>query len=109
LGQMNFLFSGEASKLQNAPAFSATSDLGQGNWSQRVYSHFGLSPSSATGGALAPGGVGTGSGTGSSQGTATPPSGSQSGSGQYRPGQPGSGSQGSSSGGSSSGGSSSGR
>jgi hypothetical protein len=115
MSQMNFVFSGDATKLQSAPAFSA-SQLSQGTFAQRIYSHFGLSSGSATGGALSPGGTSTGSGvgTGTDRDQYTPESsqgGSSSRGSSSTGGTSGGGSSsgGSSSGGSSSGGGSSGR
>jgi hypothetical protein len=76
--QPSFLFSGDASKLQAAPNFDATTDLSQPSWRQSVFSYFGVSGTgSATGGAESPGSSGSSSGsTGypSSSGTSTTPS-----------------------------------
>ena len=63
-GQISFVFNGDASKLQSAPNFEATTDLSQPSWRQSVFSYFGLSGTgSATGGAESPGSSGTSSGS----------------------------------------------
>jgi hypothetical protein len=54
--QPTFVFSGDTSKLESAPSFDATTDLSQPGWKHSVFSYFGLSARSATGGALSPGG-----------------------------------------------------
>ena len=66
----SFVFNGDASKLQSAPNFDATTDLSQPSWRQSVFSYFGLSgSSSATGGAESPGSSSTSSGGTSSPDT----------------------------------------
>jgi sporulation protein YlmC with PRC-barrel domain len=60
---VNFVFSGDTSKLQNAPRFNESTDLSQPNWRQSVYSHYGLTSGAATGGSYSPGGRTTGSST----------------------------------------------
>lgn len=60
---VSFVFSGDASKLQNAPAFNESTDLSQPTWRQSVYSHYGLTSGAAAGGSYTPGGRTTGSST----------------------------------------------
>jgi len=55
--QPSFVFTGDASKLESAPNFDATTDLSQPSWRQSVFSYFGLSGRSAFGGAETPGGT----------------------------------------------------
>lgn len=61
--QTSFLFTGDQSKLESAPAFDPNTDLTQPNWRQSVFSYFGVSGHGfgGTGGAEAPGGTSTGS------------------------------------------------
>jgi sporulation protein YlmC with PRC-barrel domain len=68
LGQ-SFVFNGEATKLQSAPTFDTSTDL-QGSWRQSVFSHFGVSANSATGGSESYGGRSYGT---SSSGASTSP------------------------------------
>src|ERR1051325_1280324 len=49
-----FTFNGDTSKLQSAPAFDASADINQPRWRQSVFSYFGVSPGSATGGSEYP-------------------------------------------------------
>lgn len=70
--QVSFVFNGDQSKLQGAPTFDPNSDLSQPSWRQSVYSYFGTSPSSSTGGATSPGGIGTSSSEGSGGSLSTP-------------------------------------
>jgi sporulation protein YlmC with PRC-barrel domain len=60
---VKFVFSGDTSKLQNAPTFNESTDLSQATWRQSVYSHYGLTSGAATGGSYSPGGRTTGSST----------------------------------------------
>jgi sporulation protein YlmC with PRC-barrel domain len=60
-GKMQFVFSGDATKLQSGPAFSEASDWSQPTYRQSIYSHYGLTSGAATGGSLSPGGQTTGS------------------------------------------------
>jgi sporulation protein YlmC with PRC-barrel domain len=64
-GQHAFTFNGDQSKLQSAPEFEESTDLSQSSWRQSVYSHFGVSPSSATGASESSGGSSFGSSSGS--------------------------------------------
>jgi sporulation protein YlmC with PRC-barrel domain len=50
-----FTFNGEATKLQSAPTFDPNSDITQPSWRQSVFSYFGVSAGSATGGSDYPG------------------------------------------------------
>src|SRR5882757_3922398 len=59
MAQMTFTFSGDANKLQTAPAFDPNTDLSKPGWFQNVISYFGKS-SSSTGGATSPGGTSSG-------------------------------------------------
>jgi sporulation protein YlmC with PRC-barrel domain len=59
MAQMTFTFSGDASKLQSAPAFDPNTDLSKPGWFQNAISYFGKS-GSATGGATSPGGTSSG-------------------------------------------------
>ncbi|PWU14104.1 MAG: hypothetical protein C5B50_17925 [Verrucomicrobia bacterium] len=68
----SFTFSGESTKLQSAPSFDASTDISQKSWRQQVFSFFGLTPGSATGGAESPGG--TSGSSSSSPSSSTPPS-----------------------------------
>jgi sporulation protein YlmC with PRC-barrel domain len=61
--KVTFVFSGDATKLHNAPAFNESTDLSQPTWRQSVYSHYGLTSGSATGGSYSPGGRATGGST----------------------------------------------
>lgn len=72
LGQQTFVFAGDASKLQSAPSFDQSNwpDISQYSWRQSIYSHFGMTAGSSTGGATSPGG--TESSTGSSSSSTTP-------------------------------------
>ena len=79
--QQTFTFSGDSSKLQSAPSFDQSNwpDITQFSWRQSIYSHFGMTPGSATGGATSPGGAESSTGTsstipGSSSSSSTPPS-----------------------------------
>jgi len=69
-GQQAFMFVGDASKLQTAPSFDQSNwpDITQYTWRQSIYTHFGLTTGSATGGATSPGGIDT------SRGSSVPPS-----------------------------------
>jgi len=53
----SFTFSGDKTKLDSAPSFDASTDISQSSWRQQVFSFFGLTPGSATGGAESPGGT----------------------------------------------------
>src|SRR5256885_16458766 len=80
--QQTFTFSGDTSKLQSAPSFDQSNwpDITQFSWRQSIYSHFGMTPGSATGGATSPGGAESSTGTSSSTGASstTPDSSSRS-------------------------------
>ena len=82
--QPSFTFSGDASKLQSAPSFDQSNwpDITQFSWRQSIYSHFGMTPGAATGGATSPGGTesstGTSGTTGTSGSSTTPDSSSSS-------------------------------
>jgi sporulation protein YlmC with PRC-barrel domain len=67
--QPTFVFTGDKSRLDNAPSFDRNNwpNFAQSDWRQRIYSHFGAS---ATGGATTPGG--TSSGTSSTPDTTSP-------------------------------------
>ena len=71
-GQGQFTASVDRTTLQSAPTFSSSAwPTMSSTWMQSVYSHFGVSPSSATG---APGsGSGTGTGTGTGLGNPSTP------------------------------------
>jgi sporulation protein YlmC with PRC-barrel domain len=60
-GTTSFLLHGDKSRLESAPSFDPNNwpDVSQTEWRQRIYSHFGMQPQSATGGATAPGGTGS--------------------------------------------------
>lgn len=58
-GEVALVFAGDQSKLQSAPAFDESTDISQPSWRQSIYSHFGVSAGSSTGGATSPGGTGT--------------------------------------------------
>jgi sporulation protein YlmC with PRC-barrel domain len=77
--QQTFTFSGDTSKLQSAPSFDQSNwpDITQFSWRQSIYSHFGMTPGSATGGATSPGGAESSTGT-SSSGTSSSGTGSTS-------------------------------
>jgi sporulation protein YlmC with PRC-barrel domain len=66
--QPTFVFTGDKSRLDNAPSFERSNwpDLTQSDWRQRISTHFGA----ATGGATTPGGTSTGTST---ETPATPP------------------------------------
>ena len=66
-GQQAFLFAGDTSKLQSAPSFDQSNwpDITQYTWRQSIYTHFGLTAGSATGGASSPGGADSSSGSSS--------------------------------------------
>ena len=68
--QHAFMFVGDSSKLQTAPSFDQSNwpDISQYTWRQSIYTHFGLTSGSATGGATSPGGIDT------SRGSSVPPS-----------------------------------
>lgn len=54
--QPSFVFAGDNTKLDSAPAFDANTDLNQPTWRQSVFSYFGLSgPGRAAGAAETPG------------------------------------------------------
>ncbi len=55
--QPAFVFNGDSSKLESAPAFESSTDLTQPGWRHSVYSYFGMSMGTATGGAATPGGT----------------------------------------------------
>jgi len=59
--QPTFVYSGDATKLESAPSFDATTDLSQPGWKHSVFSYFGLSGRSARGSAFSPGGASEGS------------------------------------------------
>ncbi len=79
-GQPTFVFAGDPSKLMSAPSFDSSNwpDISQYSWRQSIYSHFGMTPGTSTGGATSPGGFdsSTGSSSSSSPGnnSSTPPS-----------------------------------
>lgn len=54
--QPSFVFTGDSAKLESAPSFDATTDLSQPSWRHSIFSYFGLSSGSATGGSETPGG-----------------------------------------------------
>jgi sporulation protein YlmC with PRC-barrel domain len=56
--QQSFTFAGDSSKLQAAPSFSQANwpDISQPTWRHSVFSYYGMSAGSATGGAESPGG-----------------------------------------------------
>jgi hypothetical protein len=60
MGQPNFTYSGDTSKLQTAPAFDPNTDMTKPGWFQSVFSYFGVNSGSATGGATSPGGATSG-------------------------------------------------
>jgi sporulation protein YlmC with PRC-barrel domain len=60
MGQPNFTYSGDTSKLQTAPAFDPNTDMTKPGWFQGVFSYFGVNSGSATGGATSPGGATSG-------------------------------------------------
>jgi len=66
-GQPTFTFAGDPTKLQSAPSFDQSNwpDITQYTWRQSVYSHFGMTPGSATGAATSPGGTESSSGSSS--------------------------------------------
>jgi len=66
-GQPTFTFAGDVTKLQSAPSFDQSNwpDITQYTWRQSVYSHFGMTPGSATGAATSPGGTESSSGSSS--------------------------------------------
>src|SRR5204862_8352143 len=72
--QQTFTFSGDTSKLQSAPSFDQSNwpDITQFSWRQSIYSHFGMTPGSATGGATSPGGSESSTGSSGSS-SSTPP------------------------------------
>ena len=78
--QQSFTFSGDTSKLQSAPSFDQSNwpDITQFSWRQGIYSHFGMTPGSATGGATSPGGAESSTGTSSSGTSSTSPDSSSS-------------------------------
>jgi len=118
MSQPTFTASVDKDKLQRAPSFDKSHgpDMSSTDWSQKIYSYFGVEPETGTGGTGTGTGIGTGtsgsglgtspSGSGSS-GSSTSPSGSGS-SGSGSSGTSGSGTSGSGSGGTGSGSSSSG-
>ncbi len=61
--QVSFTFVGDQSKLQSAPTFSENSwpDISQPSWRHSIYSYFGMTPGTATGGGTTPGGTSGGS------------------------------------------------
>jgi hypothetical protein len=72
---MSFTFTGDTSKLQSAPAFDPNQDLTQSSWRQSVFSYFGVTPGSSTGGSESPGGSSSyspSSGSSSSGSSSTP-------------------------------------
>jgi sporulation protein YlmC with PRC-barrel domain len=60
--QPSFVYNGDAGKLQSAPTFSESNwpDISQPGWRHSIYSYFGMSPGTATGGATTPGGTSSG-------------------------------------------------
>ncbi len=91
--EVSFVFSGDQTKLKAAPTFDQNSwpDFSQPSFRQSVYSHFGTTSGTSTGGATSPGGTGTSSsgssldsssstsqGAAGSQGTSGSQGGSQS-------------------------------
>ena len=62
---VSFVFNGEKNRLDSAPSFDKSNwpDVSQPDWRQRIYSHFGMQPGSATGGATSPGGTSSSSST----------------------------------------------
>jgi sporulation protein YlmC with PRC-barrel domain len=59
--EVSFVFAGDPAKLQAAPTFDQNSwpDFSQPTWRQSIYSYFGMTPGSSTGGATSPGGTGS--------------------------------------------------
>jgi hypothetical protein len=57
-GQQTFVFYGDRNKLLSAPSFDQSNwpDISQTSWRQSIYTHFGMTPGSATGAATSPGG-----------------------------------------------------
>src|SRR5439155_25829450 len=67
VSQHTFLFAGNSIKLQSAPSFDQSNwpDITQYTWRQSIYTHFGMTPGSATGTATSPGGTESSSGSSS--------------------------------------------
>jgi sporulation protein YlmC with PRC-barrel domain len=65
-----FVFSGDKSRLDNAPSFERNNwpEMTQPEWRQRIFAHFGMRSGPSTGGATTPGGTDTSTGT-----STTPP------------------------------------
>lgn len=58
--QPTFVFTGDSSKLQSAPSFSQNSwpDITQPSWRHSIFSYYGMTPGTATGGSELPGASG---------------------------------------------------
>lgn len=59
--QPSFVFTGDSSKLQSAPSFSQNSwpDITQPAWRHSIFSYYGMTPGTATGGSEMPGASGS--------------------------------------------------
>lgn len=68
----SFTFIGDSAKLASAPTFDANTDLSQPSWRRNVFSYFGMTPGSASGGAESPGAQGSGSSVNSKNPPGTP-------------------------------------
>lgn len=75
--QQSFVFTGEKSKLQNAPSFEESNwpQMNGPEWRRSIYSHYGVQAGYSSGGASSPGGVGSSS---DSSSPSSPPSPSDS-------------------------------
>jgi hypothetical protein len=82
--EQSFTLNVSESKLDQAPSVSrgSWSEISRPEFRQRVYSHFGVSSSSSTGGAESPYGQSTGSSSGSTHSSGSSTSGSSSGANQ---------------------------
>ncbi len=70
----SFVFSGDHTKLQQAPSFDQNSwpDISTPQWRQSIYSFYGVRPGAAMGGSRFPEGIGTGAGQSTTPSTTTP-------------------------------------
>jgi len=66
--QQSFIFTGEKTKLQNAPSFEESNwpQMNGSEWRRSIYSHYGVQAGYSSGAATSPGGVGSSSDSSSS-------------------------------------------